>query len=83
MDPAKLFRDWHVLLALQPRDWKPTTSAGGLRTRSRKSPLLVEANKARAQGGSSYCEATEAFQISYEIPPVAAHSGTLPKHEQG
>jgi 2-oxoglutarate/2-oxoacid ferredoxin oxidoreductase subunit alpha len=35
-----------------------------------KKPLLVEANKLALKAGYSYCEATEAFQISYEIPPA-------------
>jgi 2-oxoglutarate/2-oxoacid ferredoxin oxidoreductase subunit alpha len=35
-----------------------------------KKPLLVEANKLAMKAGYSYCEATEAFQISYEIPPA-------------
>src|ERR1700716_1027908 len=33
-------------------------------------PLLVEANKLAMKAGYSYCKATEAFQISYEIPPA-------------
>src|SRR6202166_3536865 len=33
-------------------------------------PLLVEANKLAMKAGYSYCEATEAFQISYEFPPA-------------
>jgi 2-oxoglutarate/2-oxoacid ferredoxin oxidoreductase subunit alpha len=35
-----------------------------------RQPLLVEANKLALQAGYSYCEATEAFQVSYEIPPA-------------
>jgi 2-oxoglutarate ferredoxin oxidoreductase subunit alpha len=35
-----------------------------------KKPLLVEANKLAMKAGYSYCEATEAFQINYEIPPA-------------
>jgi 2-oxoglutarate ferredoxin oxidoreductase subunit alpha len=35
-----------------------------------KKPLLVEANHLAMKAGYSYCEATEAFQISYEIPPA-------------
>jgi len=31
-------------------------------------PLLIEANKLAMQAGYTYCEATEAFQVSYEIP---------------
>jgi len=33
-------------------------------------PALVNANRLAMQAGYSYCEATEAFQISYEIPPA-------------
>src|SRR5437763_10063863 len=38
-------------------------------------PLLVEANKLAMKAGYSYCEATEAFQISYEIPPAQLTPG--------
>ena len=38
-------------------------------------PLLVEANKLALKGGYSYCEATEAFQVSYEIPPAQLAPG--------
>jgi 2-oxoglutarate/2-oxoacid ferredoxin oxidoreductase subunit alpha len=38
-------------------------------------PLLVEANKLAMKAGYSYCEATEAFQISYEIPPAKLSAG--------
>jgi hypothetical protein len=34
-----------------------------------------EANKLAMQAGYSYCEATEAFQISYEIPPAKLAPG--------
>jgi 2-oxoglutarate ferredoxin oxidoreductase subunit alpha len=40
-----------------------------------KKPLLVEANKLAMKAGYSYCEATEAFQISYEIPPAPLEPG--------
>ncbi|HUJ40196.1 MAG TPA: 2-oxoacid:acceptor oxidoreductase subunit alpha [Candidatus Acidoferrales bacterium] len=40
-----------------------------------KKPLLVEANKLALKAGYSYCEATEAFQISYEIPPARLSPG--------
>ncbi|HVM75680.1 MAG TPA: 2-oxoacid:acceptor oxidoreductase subunit alpha [Candidatus Saccharimonadales bacterium] len=42
----------------------------------KKKPLLVEANKLALKAGYSYCEATEAFQISYEIPPAQLSPGT-------
>src|SRR3979411_3151611 len=38
-------------------------------------PLLTEANKLAMKAGYSYCEATEAFQISYEIPPAQLAPG--------
>src|SRR5499427_703307 len=40
-----------------------------------KKPLLVEANKLAMKAGYAYCEATEAFQISYEIPPAQLEPG--------
>jgi len=39
-------------------------------------PLLAEANKLAMKAGYAYCEATEAFQISYEIPPAQLAPGT-------
>ncbi len=41
-----------------------------------KKPILAEANKLAMKAGYSYCEATEAFQISYEIPPAQLSPGT-------
>src|SRR6202035_2105771 len=38
--------------------------------------LLVEANKLAMRAGYNYCEATEAFQVSYEIPPAKLAPGT-------
>ena len=38
-------------------------------------PLLAEANKRAMKAGYSYCEATEAFQVSYEIPPAKLTPG--------
>ncbi|HEX9721340.1 MAG TPA: 2-oxoacid:acceptor oxidoreductase subunit alpha, partial [Ramlibacter sp.] len=38
-------------------------------------PLLVEANKLAMKAGYAYCEATEAFQVSYEIPPAKLSPG--------
>jgi 2-oxoglutarate/2-oxoacid ferredoxin oxidoreductase subunit alpha len=40
-----------------------------------KKPLLAEANKLAMKAGYSYCEATEAFQVSYEIPPARLTPG--------
>jgi 2-oxoglutarate ferredoxin oxidoreductase subunit alpha len=38
-------------------------------------PVLAEANKRAMKAGYSYCEATEAFQITYEIPPAKLTPG--------
>jgi len=38
-------------------------------------PLLIEANKLAMKAGYAYCEATEAFQVSYEIPPARLAPG--------
>ena len=38
-------------------------------------PQLVQANRTAMQAGYSYCEATEAFQITYEIPPAKLSPG--------
>ena len=40
-----------------------------------KKPLLAEANKLAMKAGYAYCEATEAFQVSYEIPPAKLAPG--------
>ncbi len=40
-----------------------------------KKPLIAEANKLALKAGYSYCEATEAFQVSYEIPPAKLAPG--------
>src|SRR5260370_9694282 len=41
----------------------------------KQNPGLVEPNKVAMKAGYSYCEATEAFQISYEIPPAQLAPG--------
>jgi 2-oxoglutarate ferredoxin oxidoreductase subunit alpha len=38
-------------------------------------PLLAEANKRAMKAGYAYCEATEAFQVRYEIPPARLAPG--------
>src|ERR1700675_330639 len=40
-----------------------------------KKPLLSEANKLALKAGYAYCDATEAFQVSYEIPPAKLPPG--------
>ncbi len=38
-------------------------------------PVLAEANKRAMRAGYAYCDATEAFQTSYEIPPAKLSPG--------
>jgi len=38
-------------------------------------PLFIEANKLAMKAGYAYCESTEAFQVSYEIPPAKLAPG--------
>ncbi len=40
-----------------------------------KKPVLAEANRRAMKAGYAYCEATEAFQVSYEIPPAKLSPG--------
>jgi 2-oxoglutarate/2-oxoacid ferredoxin oxidoreductase subunit alpha len=46
-----------------------------LEEKFKKNPGIVQANRLAMQAGYSYCEATEAFQISYEIPPAKLEPG--------
>jgi len=46
-----------------------------LEDKFKNKPLLVEANKLAMRAGYSFCEATEAFQVSYEIPPAKLAPG--------
>ncbi len=39
-------------------------------------PLLAEANRLALKAGYAYCDATEAFVVSYEIPPAKLTPGT-------
>ncbi len=39
-------------------------------------PELAEANKLALKAGYAYCDATEVFQVSYEVPPAKLAPGT-------
>jgi 2-oxoglutarate ferredoxin oxidoreductase subunit alpha len=41
-----------------------------------KKPEFVEANKLALKGGYTYCEATEIFQVTYEVPKAKLEPGT-------
>jgi 2-oxoglutarate/2-oxoacid ferredoxin oxidoreductase subunit alpha len=51
------------------------TSLRWIEDKFRAKPQLVQANRTAMQAGYSYCEATEAFQITYEIPPAKLSPG--------
>jgi 2-oxoglutarate ferredoxin oxidoreductase subunit alpha len=38
-------------------------------------PVLAEANKRAMKAGYAYCDATEAFQVTYEVPPAKLAPG--------
>src|SRR6202163_4684399 len=46
-----------------------------LNEKFKNKPILVQANLLAMKAGYSYCEATEAVQISYEIPPAKLAPG--------
>ena len=41
----------------------------------RVKPILAEANKLALEAGFAYCEATQAFQVRYEVPPAKLAPG--------
>jgi 2-oxoglutarate ferredoxin oxidoreductase subunit alpha len=41
----------------------------------RAKPLLAEANKRAMKAGYAFCDATEAFQVTYEVPPAKLAPG--------
>ena len=51
------------------------TSLRWIEDKFKSKPQLVQANRTAMQAGYSYCEATEAFQITYEIPPAKLSPG--------
>ncbi|HUL33821.1 MAG TPA: 2-oxoacid:acceptor oxidoreductase subunit alpha [Candidatus Eisenbacteria bacterium] len=74
MDRCKNFFALGMCYWLYNRSMTPTVR--WIDDKFSKKPLLAEANKLALQAGYSYCEATEAFQISYEIPPAQLTPGT-------
>jgi len=51
------------------------TSLRWIEDKFKGKPQLVQANRTAMQAGYSYCEATEAFQVTYEIPPAKLSPG--------
>jgi len=73
MDRCKNFFALGMCYWLYNRPMDSTTR--WLEDKFKKHPQLVQANKLAMQAGYSYCEATEAFQVSYEIPPAKLAPG--------
>ncbi|HKM81385.1 MAG TPA: 2-oxoacid:acceptor oxidoreductase subunit alpha [Candidatus Acidoferrum sp.] len=73
MDRCKNFFALGMCYWLYNRSMEPTVR--WIDDKFQKKPLLAEANKLALKAGYSYCEATEAFQVSYEIPPAHLSPG--------
>ncbi len=73
VDRCKNFFALGMCYWLYNRSMDPTVR--WIEDKFKKKALLVEANKLALKAGYSYCEATEAFQISYEIPPAQLSPG--------
>jgi 2-oxoglutarate ferredoxin oxidoreductase subunit alpha len=74
MDRCKNFFALGMCYWLYNRSTEPTVR--WIEDKFKKKPLLAEANKLAMKAGYSYCEATEAFQVSYEIPPAQLSPGS-------
>jgi len=73
MDRCKNFFALGMCYWLYNRSMEPTVR--WIEEKFKNKPLLTEANKLALKGGYTYCEATEAFQTSYEIPPAQLTPG--------
>ena len=73
MDRCKNFFALGMCYWLYNRSMDPTLR--WIEHKFSKNPLLVEANQLALKARYSYCEATEAFQVSYEIPPAKLEPG--------
>jgi 2-oxoglutarate/2-oxoacid ferredoxin oxidoreductase subunit alpha len=73
MDRCKNFFALGMCYWLYNRSMDPTFR--WIDDKFKKKPIFVEANKLALKAGYSYCEATEAFQTSYEIPPAQLSPG--------
>jgi 2-oxoglutarate ferredoxin oxidoreductase subunit alpha len=73
MDRCKNFFALGMCYWLYNRSMGPTVR--WIDDKFKKKPLLAEANQLALKAGYSYCEATEVFQTSYEIPPAQLSPG--------
>ncbi len=74
MDRCKNFFALGMCYWLYNRSMEPTYR--WLDDKFKGKPVLAEANKLAMKAGYAYCEATEQFQTSYEIPPAKLSPGT-------
>src|SRR5216684_679356 len=73
MDRCKNFFALGMCYWLYNRSMEPTYK--WLDEKFAKKPVLAEANKLAMKAGYAYCDATEAFQVSYEVPPARLDPG--------
>ncbi len=73
MDRCKNFFALGMCYWLYNRSMEPTHK--WLTDKFKAKPVLAEANKLAMKAGFAYCEATEVFQVSYEIPPAKLTPG--------
>jgi 2-oxoglutarate/2-oxoacid ferredoxin oxidoreductase subunit alpha len=73
MDRCKNFFALGMCYWLYNRSMDPTYR--WLDDKFAKKPVLAEANKLAMKAGYAYCEATEAFQVTYDIPPAKLAPG--------
>lgn len=73
MDRCKNFFALGMCYWLYNRSMVPTLR--WIEEKFRSKATLAKANRLALQAGYSYCEATEAFQITYEIPPAKLAPG--------
>ena len=73
MDRCKNFFALGMCYWLYNRSMDPTHR--WLEDKFSQKPVLVEANKLAMKAGYAYCDATEAFQVSYEVPPAKLAPG--------
>jgi 2-oxoglutarate ferredoxin oxidoreductase subunit alpha len=73
MDRCKNFFALGMCYWLYNRSMDTTTRY--LESKFKDKPQIIEANKLAMKAGHVYCEATEAFQVSYEIPKAKLPPG--------
>jgi 2-oxoglutarate ferredoxin oxidoreductase subunit alpha len=74
MDRCKNFFALGMCYWLYNRSMDPTYR--WLDDKFKGKPVLAEANKLALKAGYAYCDATEAFQTRYEVPPARLEPGT-------